>query len=54
MRPRPIVSLLLAFVLSAAAVAARQAAPAAPADLDAYIARVMTTVNVPGLGLAMV
>ena len=47
-----LVGLLLA--IAAGALSARQAPPAAPPDLDAYVARTMKTFEVPGVGLAIV
>jgi Domain of unknown function (DUF3471)/Beta-lactamase len=55
MRPRRIPEGLIAFVLFASVGAMLEAqAPAAPADVDAYVARVMKTFEVPGLALTIV
>ncbi len=51
--PRPLLALLVA-VTAVASISARQAPAAAPADLDAWVQRAMTTFDVPGIGLAIV
>jgi CubicO group peptidase (beta-lactamase class C family) len=51
-RSFPVLFLLL--TTATGALLARQAPPAAPPDLDAYVARVMKTFEVPGIGLAIV
>ena len=47
-------ALLSIFFLTLAAGAQAQTRAAAPADLDAYVARVMKTFEVPGISLAIV
>jgi CubicO group peptidase (beta-lactamase class C family) len=49
-RPIPLIVVSLALT----AVIAAQAPPAAPPDLDAWVARAMKTFDVPGIGLAIV
>jgi CubicO group peptidase (beta-lactamase class C family) len=53
---RPLLLALLIALSSAAAAPAQtaSASPIAPADLDAYVRRVMTSFDVPGLALAVV
>ena len=48
--PAIVICLALAFTVTLAA----QAPPAAPPDLDAWVARAMKTFDVPGIGLAIV
>jgi len=53
MRHRRVAPLLAVLVLAAVSAFA-QAVPAPPPDLDAFVARVMKTFQVPGIGLAIV
>ncbi len=54
MRTRALLPLLLLLFVAAAGQAQPRAAVAPPADLDAYVARVLKAFDVPGLSLAIV
>ena len=50
----PLTPLIAVAITLATAVAAAQTKPAPPGDLDAYVARVMKTFEVPGIALTIV
>jgi CubicO group peptidase (beta-lactamase class C family) len=54
MRHRRIALVLYLLVLASASAFAQRSAAAGPPDLDAFVARVMKTFEVPGIGLAIV
>src|SRR6476660_2603502 len=53
-RLRPRAVLLILSLLVTGAIPVAQQTPSAPADLDAWVARAMTTFEVPGVSLAVV